>query len=187
MRLVIDMNLSPAWVGIFVNVGIEAIHWSVIGPANAPDTDIMAWASRNECVVFTHDLDFGTIIHSFHFCAFCAFLRLYLNPSLFLGALGALAVQLSSLHSKFKIQNFPIPSPAPGSCILHENVGNYSPLPMFERIEINPKVCNGRPIIRGSRVSVETILAYLSAGDGIEDVLSAHPRLEREDVLASIE
>lgn len=60
-------------------------------------------------------------------------------------------------------------------------------LPMSERIEINPEVCNGRPIIRGTRVSVETVLAYLGAGDTIEDVLSAHPRLEREDVLASIE
>jgi uncharacterized protein (DUF433 family) len=59
--------------------------------------------------------------------------------------------------------------------------------PISERIEINPEVCNGRPIIRGTRVSVETVLAYLGAGDSIEDVLSAHPRLEREDVLASIE
>lgn len=58
---------------------------------------------------------------------------------------------------------------------------------MSERIEINPDVCNGRPIIRGTRVSVETVLAYLGAGDSIEDVLSAHPRLDREDVLASIE
>jgi len=58
---------------------------------------------------------------------------------------------------------------------------------MPERIEINPEVCNGRPIIRGTRVSVETVLAYLGAGDSIEDVISAHPRLQREDVLASIE
>jgi len=58
---------------------------------------------------------------------------------------------------------------------------------MSERIEINPEVCNGRPIIRGTRISVETILAYLGAGDNMEDILSAHPRLAREDVLASIE
>jgi len=47
MRLVIDMNLSPAWVEIFAGAGIEATHWSTIGPANAPDTEIMAWAFRN--------------------------------------------------------------------------------------------------------------------------------------------
>ena len=58
---------------------------------------------------------------------------------------------------------------------------------MSERIEINPEVCNGRPVIRGTRVSVETILAYLSAGDNITDVINAHPRLKREDVLACIE
>ena len=58
---------------------------------------------------------------------------------------------------------------------------------MSERIEINPDICNGRPIICGTRISVETVLAYLGAGDSIEDIISAHPRLEREDVLASIE
>ena len=62
MRLVIDMNLSPAWVEIFAGAGIEASHWSAIGPANAPDTEIMAWACRNDCTVFTHDLDFGTLL-----------------------------------------------------------------------------------------------------------------------------
>jgi uncharacterized protein (DUF433 family) len=58
---------------------------------------------------------------------------------------------------------------------------------MSDRIEINPEVCNGRPIVRGTRVGVETVLGYLGAGDSIDDVLSAHPRLVREDVLASIE
>ena len=62
MRLVIDMNLSPAWVGVFADLGIEASHWSSIGPANAPDPVIMAWAAQHDCVVFTHDLDFGTIL-----------------------------------------------------------------------------------------------------------------------------
>lgn len=58
---------------------------------------------------------------------------------------------------------------------------------MPERIEINPQVCNGRPVIRGTRIGVETVLAYLGAGDDITDVLDAHPLLEREDVLACIE
>jgi uncharacterized protein (DUF433 family) len=50
---------------------------------------------------------------------------------------------------------------------------------MSDRIEINPEVCNGRPVIHGTRVGVETVLAYLGAGDSVEDVLSAHPHLER--------
>lgn len=44
MRLLIDMNLSPRWVGIFRDAGIEAAHWSTLGTANAPDSEIMAYA-----------------------------------------------------------------------------------------------------------------------------------------------
>jgi uncharacterized protein (DUF433 family) len=56
----------------------------------------------------------------------------------------------------------------------------------MERIEINPAVCNGKPVIRNTRVPVQTVLSYLSAGDSIDDVLEAHPRLSREDVLACL-
>lgn len=62
MRFVIDMNLSPSWVEIFAGIGIDAYHWSTTGHPNAPDTEIVAWAVLHDCVVFTHDLDFGTIL-----------------------------------------------------------------------------------------------------------------------------
>jgi uncharacterized protein (DUF433 family) len=58
---------------------------------------------------------------------------------------------------------------------------------MIQRIEINSEICNGRPVIRGTRISVDTILGYLSAGDSVEDVLAAHPNLEKVDVLACID
>ena len=58
---------------------------------------------------------------------------------------------------------------------------------MISRIELNPDICNGRPVIRGSRITVETILGYLSAGDSADDVLQAHPRIEMADVLACID
>jgi uncharacterized protein (DUF433 family) len=58
---------------------------------------------------------------------------------------------------------------------------------MTSRIELNPDICNGRPVIRGSRITVETILGYLSAGDSANDVLQAHPRIEMADVLACID
>ena len=58
---------------------------------------------------------------------------------------------------------------------------------MSDQIELNPEVCTGRPVIRGTRVSVDTILAYLSAGDDVADILKAHPRIDVEDVLACIE
>ncbi|RRJ95954.1 DUF433 domain-containing protein [Opitutaceae bacterium TAV4] len=56
----------------------------------------------------------------------------------------------------------------------------------MNRIEINRDVCNGKPVVQGTRISVDTVLSYLSAGDTIEDVLEAHPRLTREDVLACL-
>lgn len=62
MKIVIDMNLSPAWVGVFVAEGWEAVHWSSIGQARAPDAQIMSWARTNGCVVFTHDLDFSALL-----------------------------------------------------------------------------------------------------------------------------
>ncbi len=58
---------------------------------------------------------------------------------------------------------------------------------METRIELNSEVCGGRPVIRGTRVTVDTVLGYLSAGDSVEDVLQAHPRLLKEDVLACID
>jgi uncharacterized protein (DUF433 family) len=57
----------------------------------------------------------------------------------------------------------------------------------MKRIELNPDVCQGKPVVRGTRITVQTVLSYLSAGDNIEDVLQAHPRLTREDVLACLE
>lgn len=57
----------------------------------------------------------------------------------------------------------------------------------MSRIEINSSVCNGRPVIGGTRITVQSILAYLSAGDSVEDVLRGHPRLTREDVLACLD
>ncbi len=66
MKLLVDMNLSPAWVGLLVDSGIEAVHWSLIGPANAPDSEIMAYADANGYVVLTHDLDFSAILAVTH-------------------------------------------------------------------------------------------------------------------------
>lgn len=54
------MNLSPVWERWFSENEYEAVHWSRVGDASAPDTAIMDWARDNERVVFTNDLDFGT-------------------------------------------------------------------------------------------------------------------------------
>jgi predicted nuclease of predicted toxin-antitoxin system len=62
MKLLVDMNLSPRWVGLLNDSGLQAAHWSVVGRANAPDSEFMACAAANGYVVLTNDLDFGAIL-----------------------------------------------------------------------------------------------------------------------------
>ncbi len=54
-------------------------------------------------------------------------------------------------------------------------------------IECNPKIMLGKPVIKGTRIKVEMILQKLAAGESIEDILSQHPRLKREQILACID
>jgi uncharacterized protein (DUF433 family) len=54
-------------------------------------------------------------------------------------------------------------------------------------IETNPNVMMGKPVIAGTRITVELILEKLAAGESIQQILTAHPRLTREAVLAAIE
>ena len=62
MKILVDMNLSPQWIPALKQAGIEAVHWSSIGDLRAPDHLIMDFAREHDYVVFTHDLDFGTIL-----------------------------------------------------------------------------------------------------------------------------
>ena len=55
-----------------------------------------------------------------------------------------------------------------------------------DRIEINPKVMMGKPVIRGTRIPVELILRKLSEGATEDDLLDAYPRLKIEDIQASM-
>ena len=59
--------------------------------------------------------------------------------------------------------------------------------PLLKRITINPEICNGKPVIRNMRITVNTILEYLAAGESTENVLEAYPVLEKEDILACLE
>jgi uncharacterized protein (DUF433 family) len=56
----------------------------------------------------------------------------------------------------------------------------------MNRILVDPDICNGQPVIRGTRITLRTILEFLAAGDSIEDVLEEYPTLSREDVLACL-
>jgi uncharacterized protein (DUF433 family) len=53
------------------------------------------------------------------------------------------------------------------------------------RIERNPEVMGGKPVIRGTRIPVELVLRKLGAGMGVDAILADHPRLRREDILAA--
>jgi len=57
MKLIVDMNLSPHWVGLLTGAGVQAVHWSMVGRCDAPDSEIMACAATNDYVVLTHDLE----------------------------------------------------------------------------------------------------------------------------------
>ena len=54
------------------------------------------------------------------------------------------------------------------------------------RITVNPDLCNGRPTVRGLRITVETVLGFLSAGDSPDEILHQYPSLERSDIDACI-
>ncbi len=55
-----------------------------------------------------------------------------------------------------------------------------------DRITIDDAICNGKPTIRGKRITVQTILEFLSSGDSSEEILSQYPSLEKEDIEACL-
>ena len=58
--------------------------------------------------------------------------------------------------------------------------------PMEALIEVNPNVMMGKPVLRGTRITVELVLERLGAGESIDDLLASFPHLTRESVLAAI-
>lgn len=57
---------------------------------------------------------------------------------------------------------------------------------LLERIDINPQVMLGKPVIRGTRITVEILLEKLAAGNSVEEIMADYPRLSRDDVLAAV-
>lgn len=56
----------------------------------------------------------------------------------------------------------------------------------YERITVDPAVMVGKPCIKGTRITVDHILRELGAGTSIDELLKAHPRLTREDILTAV-
>lgn len=55
-----------------------------------------------------------------------------------------------------------------------------------DRIIIDPDICNGKPVIRGMRITAETILEFLGAGETEQEILKQYPMLEKEDITACL-
>lgn len=62
LRVVIDVNLSPEWVSVLRNAGFDAVHWVDVGSPSALDREIMDWAVAKGYAIFSHDLDFSTML-----------------------------------------------------------------------------------------------------------------------------
>ena len=57
---------------------------------------------------------------------------------------------------------------------------------LLSRIIVNPEICNGKPVIRGKRITAATVLEFLSAGESHEEILRAYPSLEEADISACL-
>lgn len=58
---------------------------------------------------------------------------------------------------------------------------------MNEFIESNPKIMFGKPVIKGTRITVELILEKIAGGESVEAILSSYPHLTREQILACVD
>ena len=56
----------------------------------------------------------------------------------------------------------------------------------LDRIELNPRVCNGKPVIKGTRIPVSVILEQIAEGESWDDVLSGYPELRKADIQAAL-
>ncbi len=58
---------------------------------------------------------------------------------------------------------------------------------MHDRIAVNPKVCSGKPCIKGTRIMVKNILGMIAGGDTVDKILEAYPELTREDIVEALD
>lgn len=113
-------------------------------------------------------------------------------------AAASIAVEAGEVEGSAEPGAADLPSPRDGRKVCEIGRPRYDaprawrPPPLVEermvstRIEINPAIMGGKPVVRGTRIPVETILRELGAGMQIESVLEQHPRLVREDVYAAL-
>jgi uncharacterized protein (DUF433 family) len=57
---------------------------------------------------------------------------------------------------------------------------------MMDRIELNPRVCNGKPVIKGTRIPVSVILEQIAEGETLDTLIAGYPELKKEDIQAAL-
>ncbi|MBI5789538.1 MAG: DUF433 domain-containing protein [Candidatus Schekmanbacteria bacterium] len=62
----------------------------------------------------------------------------------------------------------------------------YNPSQLLKRISSNPKLCHGKPCIKGTRIMVSIILDYLAAGETTEEIIRQYRVLTEEDIRATV-
>jgi len=56
----------------------------------------------------------------------------------------------------------------------------------LERVELNPRVCDGKPVIKGTRIPISVILEQIAEGESWEALLAGYPELKKEDIQAAL-
>jgi len=56
----------------------------------------------------------------------------------------------------------------------------------LDRVELNPRVCNGKPVIKGTRIPISVILDQIAAGDSWDTIVQGYPELKKEDIQAAL-
>ena len=62
MKILLDMNLTPRWVGFLRERGHQAVRCSEVGLASASDLEVLRFAAAHGYLLLTHDLDFGDLL-----------------------------------------------------------------------------------------------------------------------------
>jgi uncharacterized protein (DUF433 family) len=57
---------------------------------------------------------------------------------------------------------------------------------LLDRIEIDPRVCNGKAVIQGTRIPVSVVLGQIANGESWDDVIRGYPELQKEDIQAAL-
>ena len=57
---------------------------------------------------------------------------------------------------------------------------------LLERIEIDPRVCNGKPVVKGTRIPITIVLEQIAEGESWKSILALYPELTKEDIQAAL-